>query len=126
MTLSFRKGMKKMKKIIKRIFLSIKYRNCVIKSRDVAFDIKMDNNVRIYEKSYIANNVKIGKYSYISSNTNIYENTTIGSFCSIAPNCTIAPGNHDYSKITTHPILYDKSWNHNISESANNNYQKQL
>lgn len=106
-----------MKKLLKYIILKCKNKNCKIYSKDISFNIKLEEKVRIYKDVYIDKNVNIGKYSYISSGTKIYCNTKIGAFCSIGPNVTIGPGNHDYNLFTTHPILYDRSWNKNILEN---------
>lgn len=46
----------------------------------------------------------IGDYSYIQSSSRIF-NCTIGNFCSIAAGVTIAPGIHDHSLISTHPVF---------------------
>ncbi len=115
-----------MKRLLKKIILFLKYRNCLIKSKDISLNLKMGSHVRIYENVFVANNVEIGKYSYVSSFTKIYENTIIGAFCSIGPNCMIGPGNHDYKKLSTHPILYDKKWNNSLSKTININNKKTI
>ncbi|KRN50435.1 hypothetical protein IV49_GL002083 [Kandleria vitulina DSM 20405] len=110
-----------MKRIIKRLLLTFKNKNCKIMSKNVSFDVKLESNVKIYNNVYIANKVSIGRFTYISFDTKIYENTKIGAFCSIGPNCVIGPGNHDYKLFTTHPILYDKTWNKDITNHININ-----
>ncbi|WP_264531339.1 CatB-related O-acetyltransferase [Flavobacterium sp. N502540] len=72
----------------------------ILKSTFGKFVVVFDN-VRIY-------NSKIDSYSYIQMGSRIF-NCEIGKFCSIASNVSIAPGIHDFSKVTTHPALVDKS-----------------
>ena len=105
-----------MKKLLKIIILKLKYKNCEIHSKDITFNIKLSEFCRIYKGVYIDRDVSIGRYTYVNDNTKIYANTSIGAFCSIAPNVTIAPGEHDYTKISTHPLLYDKKWNKHIMQ----------
>lgn len=59
--------------------------------------------VSIGENTVIADNVTIGDYSYINSGSYI-ENCSIGKFCSISSGVYIAPAEHDYKLLTTHPI----------------------
>lgn len=47
----------------------------------------------------------IGDYTYIQTCGRIF-NCSIGKFCSIAANVSIAPGMHDLTKISTHPVFY--------------------
>lgn len=68
-------------------------------------------NVLISENTYVAENVEIGDYSYVNSNSYI-ENCIIGKFCSISSGVYICPFEHDYSKVTTHPIMHSNTKNH--------------
>jgi acetyltransferase-like isoleucine patch superfamily enzyme len=65
------------------------------------------NYVVIFENTKISS-AKIGAYSYIQTGGRIF-NCEIGRFCSIASDVTIAPGIHDMSKVSTHPIFVQKS-----------------
>lgn len=107
-----------LKNIAKKILLYYKNKNCIIKSNFVSLYSHLGVHVRIYKDAYIDKNVIIKDYTYISNGAKIYSNTSIGKFCSIAPLVVIAPGEHDMSKFTTHPIAYDKSWNSHINSNS--------
>ena len=47
---------------------------------------------------------RIGNYTYTGSFDKIFH-AFIGRFCSISYGVTIAPPEHDYSRITTHPFI---------------------
>lgn len=48
---------------------------------------------------------ELGDFSYVSRNSNIFS-TKIGKFSSISWNVSIGPANHDYHRMTSHPILF--------------------
>lgn len=106
-----------MKKFLKNLYIKLKNKSSLVISKDVSIYAQLGEHVRIYENTLIDKNVSIGRYSYVSNNSKIYSNTSIGAFCSIGPNVIISPGEHSYNNLTTHPILYDKSWNNNITVS---------
>ena len=99
-------------RLCKYIFLKLKNikKHIKIYSSYISLNTKIGNNVIIGKNVRISNNCEIGDNTYISYNTVIDNNVKIGKYCSIAPNVYIAPGNHPYNYITTHPILYDKFW----------------
>ena len=106
----------KIKKIVKKYILQYKYKNCKIRSSNISYDVILHDMVKIYNDVYIDKNCEIGKYTYISSGTKIYSKTTIGNYCSVGPNVIIGPGEHPLNQFTTHPIVYDKVWNKEITE----------
>lgn len=109
------------KKIIKKLILKIKYKNCKLLSDNISYDVKLHNCAMIYKNVYIDKNCEVGNYTYISENTKIYSNTKIGNYCSIGPNVIIAPGEHPMNNFTTHPITYDKFWNDNLKNTLSIN-----
>ena len=64
--------------------------------------VKIDRNSLVYYST-------IGRYTYSGPFDMIFK-VSIGSFTSISYGVTIGPPEHDYSKITTHPFLYDSSY----------------
>lgn len=64
-------------------------------------------NVRIDRNNHIDNS-ELGKYSYTGKNTVILH-TQIGAFCCISWNVSIGGANHDYTRLTQHSFLYNKS-----------------
>lgn len=112
---------KSIKKIIIHYYLVIKYRKCRIISYDIHPGIKLNKKNLITRKVAIGKNVSIGDYSYINSSytwTIIESNTTIGKYCSIGPGVSIGYGNHDYTKISTHPFLYNTEYGFVSKSSA--------
>jgi len=61
--------------------------------------------VRIDRSNFILES-QIGNYSYTGAN-DVIMHSSIGKFCSISWGVTIGPGNHDYSRITSHDFLYN-------------------
>lgn len=104
---------KYIKKIVNRLILQIKYRGIKINSINVSRNTQFGYKNFIGEKVCIAKNCRIGDYTYFNSNYNytiVDSNTDIGKFCSIGPGVTIGLGNHNKDFISTHPFLYEKSW----------------
>ena len=64
--------------------------------------VRIDRNNLIYHS-------EIGRYTYTGPFDMIFK-VKIGSFSSISYGVTIAPPVHDYRKLTTHPFLYDPSY----------------
>lgn len=98
-------------KKIKLLSLKIKYRNknTIIKTSDVSKSAEIGSYCLIGKNTTISSNVSVGNFTYFNSTHApiiIESNVKIGSFVSIAPGVFIAPGNHDISYATTHPILY--------------------
>lgn len=77
------------------------HQSCQIESSEFEKYIVIFENTKLYS-------ARIGAYSYIQAGSRIF-NCEIGRFCSIASGVTIAPGIHDMSRISTHPIFVQKS-----------------
>lgn len=60
--------------------------------------------VRIGKGSYVDKEVSIGDYSYVNKGSSL-ENCSIGKYCSISSGVYINPYEHDYCKVTTHPVI---------------------
>ncbi|BCK00815.1 CatB-related O-acetyltransferase [Anaerocolumna chitinilytica] len=60
--------------------------------------------VLISENTTISDNVEIGDYSYVNKGSYI-ENCQVGKFCSISSGVYICPFEHNYTMVTTHPIV---------------------
>lgn len=108
--------------LYKKIYMYIKNhsKNVKIKTPYISKDVKLGKNVIIGKNCRISNGCTIGDNTYINYNTVIDAKVKIGKFCSIAPNVYIAPGNHTYSYLTTHPILYDKFWQKRLNIPISN------
>ena len=65
------------------------------------------DSVRIDRNNHL-DNVKLGRYSYTGKNS-IILHAEIGAFCCISWNVSIGGGNHDYTRMTQHSFLYNKS-----------------
>lgn len=104
----------KIKNILKKIVIikTAKKRNTLIKTIHFSNDLNVGKNCLIGKNVYIENDVTIGDFTYLNSakSISIDSNVSIGKFCSIAPGVNIAQGNHDITKVTTHPFLYDKHY----------------
>lgn len=78
-----------------------------VESNQVAWRVKLGKQVIIRSGSEVGPNVTVGDYSYISGPRTYVEAATIGKFCSIARQTTIGVSGHDYTKVTTHPLVID-------------------
>lgn len=78
-----------------------------IDSTSIIGNSSLGNFVRIFD-NVLVYNAMIDEYSYIQKDSKIY-NCNIGKFCSIGSNVCIAPGIHDYTKVSTHPSFVFKS-----------------
>lgn len=112
--------------LYKKICMYIKNysKNVKIKTPYISKDVKLGKNVIIGKNCRISSGCTIGDNTYINYNTVIDAKVKIGKFCSIAPNVYIAPGNHTYSYLTTHPILYDKFWQKRLNIPISNMQDK--
>ena len=63
---------------------------------------RIESNSAINRRNYILRS-KIGNYTYTGIGTMILS-AIIGKFCSISWNVSIGGENHDYNKVTTHPL----------------------
>jgi acetyltransferase-like isoleucine patch superfamily enzyme len=95
----------------KRIYLlsklSVKHPTCHFDISCQIANCKFERYVVVFgnTKLYATN---IGAYSYVQIGGRIF-NSEIGRFCSIASGVSIAPGIHDMSRVSTHPIFVQKS-----------------
>lgn len=89
-------------------------RNSMIKYKAIIGDYsritssQIDDYVRIDRNNLIYHSI-IGRYTYTGPFDMIFK-TTIGNFSSISYGVTIGPPEHDYHRISTHPFLYDPSY----------------
>lgn len=70
-------------------------RNC-----EIAHHVKIDRN-------NLLQNVRMGKCSYTGPFDMIF-NSEIGAYTSISYGCTIGPPEHNYTRPSTHPFIYDE------------------
>lgn len=85
-------------------------------------NVKIGKNCLISKRVKLEDNVQIGDFTYLNSDkswSNIDTNVRIGKFCSIAPGVNIGAGNHDYTYVTTHPILFDKYYESKLKLKPN-------
>lgn len=80
---------------------------CVVSDFACVDKTYMQHGLSVGKFSYTYNS-EIGRYSYIGQNTMVFC-TSIGNFTSISWNVTIGAGEHDYKRMTTHSILYNKN-----------------
>lgn len=73
-----------------------------VTSSEIGEYVRIDRNNLIYHSI-------VGRYTYTGPFDMIFK-AKIGSFSSISYGVTIGPPEHDYHKITTHPFLYDSSY----------------
>lgn len=86
-------------------------------------DSNLSEHVRIDRNNHIDSST-LGRYSYTGKNT-IILHSTVGAFTSISWNVTIGGANHDYRRVTQHPILYDPNLGF-VDEPVYNRYNKKL
>lgn len=78
---------------------------CSIGDFSIVNDSFVGEFVQIQRNNYISY-CNFGKHSYTGMNTVIMK-TDIANFCAISWNVTIGPGEHDYSRVTSHSFLYN-------------------
>jgi acetyltransferase-like isoleucine patch superfamily enzyme len=78
--------------------------NSEISESAIVLNSKIGDNCMILDGTRFCYS-ELGDYSYVSRNSNIFS-TKIGKFSSISWNVSIGPANHDYHRITSHPILF--------------------
>lgn len=103
-----------------------KRRDTILNTYNFGENIKIGKNCIIAKKVLMENNITIGDCTYISANTAIYSDVNIGKFCSIASNVYIAPGEHDITNISTHPIMYNKIWRKMIGIEERESFQENI
>ena len=83
--------------------------NCIIGENSRIRSSILENYVSIDRNNLILAST-VGAYTYTGPFDMIFK-TSIGKFCSISYGVTIGPPEHDYSKLTTHPFIYDRKFN---------------
>lgn len=80
-----------------------------IHSRRADLEAQYGKGVSIAGNVYVSNDVTIGDYSYVNSNSSV-EFCDIGRYCSISSGVYINPYEHNYNRLTTHPVIrqYDQ------------------
>lgn len=97
-----------------KLYFRLKVNNSIIGEKVTVGDesrvtsSKLDEHVRIDRNNLIYHS-EIGRYTYTGPFDMIFK-VKIGSFTSISYGVTITPPIHDYRKLTTHPFLYDPSY----------------
>ncbi len=94
----------------RKIKRKLKKKNTSINTVNIGNDVEIGSNCIISKRVILGDNVKIKDFTYLNSSKywiTIESNTKIGKFCSIGPGVFVGAGNHDYSFVTTHPILFD-------------------
>lgn len=100
------------KDMIRIIILKIRLykKNTILKSICIGKNVEIANNCRISKRVILEDNVSIDQFTYMNASKywiTVESNVKIGKFCSIGPGVFIGAGNHDYSFVTTHPILFN-------------------
>lgn len=111
------------KRFIKRIILSHKFKNIWIHpSADVDIKSTFEGWNKIHR--HVVFNGHIGYCSYIGENSSIHGK--IGRFTSIAPFCTILPGIHPttYPYATTSPVFYSNLGQCGISYASGQKFNE--
>lgn len=103
-----------------------KNKKTIIKTLCIGKNLKIGKNCIISKGVKIESNVEIGDCTYISADTTVDSNVHIGRYCSIARNVFIAPGQHNYSYVTTHPILFNPYWRKKLEIKELNEYDKKI
>ena len=91
-----------------RISDSVLERDCVIGEDSVLNNCQIGNYCKLNRNTMLGN-TKIGDYTYAGMRLTAFH-SLIGKFCSISWNVTIGGANHDYNKLTTHAMLYNKQF----------------
>lgn len=96
---------------LKLLLLKIKYnkKKTIIRTPHIEKTAQIGSYCLVGPNTTISSNVTIGDFTYFNSTHApiiVENNVRIGSFVSVAPGVFIAPGNHNISYATTHPILY--------------------
>lgn len=85
------------------------YKNTDISDNAIIINSKIGNHCMVLDGTRFCYS-ELGDYSYISRNSNIFS-SKIGKFTSISWNVSIGPANHDYNRMTSHPILFASRFN---------------
>lgn len=87
---------------------SLLQNNAVVGDLSRVTSSTINEHVRIDRYNLIYHST-LGRYTYTGPFDMIFK-AMIGSFSSISYGVTIGPPDHDYSMITTHPFIYDSSY----------------
>ena len=91
--------------ILKRCTLG---ENCIIGDMAHVEDSELGSYTQVYPCGVMYSS-KLGDYSYIQKNGSIWY-TSIGKYCSLSWNVSVGGGEHDFHKVTAHPMLYSKAF----------------
>lgn len=76
----------------------------LVQSAQVSRHAKIGYRAIVRRGVEVGAEVDLGAYSYISGPRSYIESARIGCFCSIARQTVIGVGNHDTSRVSTHPF----------------------
>lgn len=97
-----------LKKIVKLIYLKLKYINksLVVRTADIPLKSIFGYMNTIEVGVSIDGVFEIGDFSYVNKNS-ILSNVIIGKFTSISSNCSVGGFEHPTEHFTTHPIIFN-------------------
>jgi len=78
-----------------------------INSLWVSQGVNFEGKNKVHRGVIITKGSKLGYGTYVSGPNSVINSSTIGRFCSIARDVKIGLNEHDYKKITTHPVIFD-------------------
>lgn len=85
-----------------------KNNNTNIRSTRASLNAQYGEGVSVAGNTYVSADVEIGDYSYINVNSSV-EYCEIGKYCSISSGVYINPYEHNYKKLTTHPVIRENN-----------------
>ena len=97
-------------------------RNCIVGDFSRITESILDGFNRVDRNSLIYYST-FELYSYVGMNS-VIMHSDIGKFCSLSWGVTIGPGNHDYSRISSHDFLYNNFYNLNSNEVVYNRFEQ--
>lgn len=106
-----------------------KRKNTALHSWNFGSNVRLGFHCNIAKRTILGDNVEIGDYTYLNANKywiTVESNVKIGKYCSIAPGIHIGAGNHNYKNVTTHPFLFDRSYEPIFKFEANMQLQNGL
>ncbi len=83
--------------------------NTKIHSMQADLQANYGEGVSIAGNTFVSSDVTIGDYSYVNVNSSV-ELCEIGKYCSISSGVYINPYEHNYTKMTTHPVIREKEF----------------
>ncbi|WP_280847378.1 CatB-related O-acetyltransferase [Rheinheimera maricola] len=88
-----------------KLLVSDLQQNCVVGDFSRVYHSSLATMVRLDRNNLIYHS-QIGRLTYTGMNT-VIMHAQIGQFCALSWGVTVGPGEHDYSKVTTHDFLYN-------------------